>query len=507
MFRSLRSQLIAIVVGTVAFVLAVSQGLNTHLSEDALEQDARARALLVLREVGLRWGRADRATLQSDLDAIVQGDRDIVGIELLRFDGDLVQAETEASEIGAKAAAPLSPDEVAALRHGQTTTAVVPAAAGDNHLIIAVPLQQYGQIRGAARVELRSQAMHRLKSRLRTIDTAMLLASTLVISLALSLFLQRRVGKPVAALVAAMRQAEAGALAARVTVQGSGEFGFLTYSFNRMLGRIQELTAHLEERVRSATRGLEDKNRELREANERLWRAQLEISRSERLATLGQMAGTLAHELGTPLNSVLGYVQLLAGQELNQEHAEKLGIIESQVRRMVDTIRSVLDRTRDAPLARSPVAFASLIADTLTLLESRFAARGVTVRVDVPTTLPLVHGDAIGLRQVFVNLLTNALDALEGVGQIDIVARALPRTEQRGLQVALSVHDSGRGMTADELRHAFEPFYTTKAPGRGTGLGLMIVEQIVHAHGGQLKAESSPGHGTTIRIYLPAEES
>jgi signal transduction histidine kinase len=217
------------------------------------------------------------------------------------------------------------------------------------------------------------------------------------------------------------------------------------------------------------------------------------------------MAGTLAHELGTPLNSVLGYVQLLAGDEVKQEQAERLRIIESQVRRMVDTIRSVLDRTRDAPVPRAPVAFGPLVNDTLTLLANRCAARGVAVSVDVPSTLPTVHGDAIGLRQVLVNLLTNALDAIEGAGRIEIRAAALPRSDQRGPQVELSVHDSGRGLTTEELRHAFEPFYTTKAPGRGTGLGLMIVEQIVHAHGGHLKAESSPGRGTTMRIFLPSE--
>jgi len=217
------------------------------------------------------------------------------------------------------------------------------------------------------------------------------------------------------------------------------------------------------------------------------------------------LAGTLAHELGTPLNSVLGYVQLLAGDEVKSEQVERLRIIESQVRRMVDTIRSVLDRTRDAPVTRAPLAFGALVSDTLTLLASRFRARGVAVSVDVPSTLPSVRGDAIGLRQVLINLLTNALDAIEGVGAIEIRAAALTRSDQRGLQVEISVHDSGRGMTAEELVHAFEPFYTTKAAGRGTGLGLMIVEQIVHAHGGHLKAESTPGRGTTIRVFLPVE--
>jgi len=504
-FRSLRSQLIAIVVGTVALVLAMSQWLNTRLLEGALEQDLQARALSVLREVDSRWGRVDNVILQRDLDAIVKGDRDIVDLKVLRFEGGVASLETEASELATMASAPLSPGQVSALQRGETTTAVVPAADGEAHVVIAVPLQRDDAVVGATRVELRSEAMYSLERRFRAIDTAILLSSTAVLSLALALFLERRVGNPVAALVAGMQQAEAGALDVRVAARGSGEFAFLTRSFNHMLSRIEELTAHLEERVRAATHDLEDKNRELHAANEQLLRAQLEVSRSERLATLGQMAGTLAHELGTPLNSVLGYVQLLAGDEVKSEQVERLRIIESQVRRMVDTIRSVLDRTRDAPVTRAPLAFGALVSDTLTLLASRFRARGVAVSVDVPSTLPSVRGDAIGLRQVLINLLTNALDAIEGVGAIEIRAAALTRSDQRGLQVEISVHDSGRGMTAEELVHAFEPFYTTKAAGRGTGLGLMIVEQIVHAHGGHLKAESTPGRGTTIRVFLPVE--
>jgi signal transduction histidine kinase len=422
--RSLRSQLIAIVVGTVAFVLAISQWLSIRLSENALEQDNRARALLVLREVDARWGHVDNRTLRHDLDAIVKGDRDIVALEVVRFEGGVAHVETEASELTASDS--LSPRQVAALQRGETTAAVVHTSDGEAQAL-AVPLVRDDAIVGAARVELRSEALHHLKNRFRAIDTAMLLSSTAVISLVLSLFLARRVGNPVAALVAAMQQAEAGALDTRVATPSSGEFGFLTHSFNRMLGRIEELTSHLEERVRAATRDLEDKNRELQAANEQLWHAQLEVSRSERLATLGQMAGTLAHELGTPLNSVLGYVQLLAGDEIKPEQAERLHIIESQVRRMVDTIRSVLDRTRDAPLVGAPIAFGPLISDTLTLLASRFAARGVAVHVDVPATLPTVHGDAISLRQVLVNLLTNALDAIDGSGRIDIQSSAVCR--------------------------------------------------------------------------------
>src|SRR5205823_6630067 len=176
--------------------------------------------------------------------------------------------------------------------------------------------------------------------------------SIVLISFLLAVFLERRVGRPVAALVDGMRRAETGELGARVSVLGGGEFAFLAGSFNRMLARLEDLTAGLESRVRQATQELADTNRELKEANEKLWSAQLEVSRSERLAALGQMAATIAHELGTPLNSVLGYTQLLLREDLPAEQATKLAVIESQVQRMIETIRSVLGRTRDRPVGR-----------------------------------------------------------------------------------------------------------------------------------------------------------
>ncbi|HVM96561.1 MAG TPA: hypothetical protein VMT89_09240, partial [Candidatus Acidoferrales bacterium] len=124
MFRSLRSQLIAIVVGTVAAVLAVSQWLDTRLSEKALEEDTRSRAQLVLRAVGARWGRVDEPTLQRELDAIVQGDRDIVGLEVFRFAGNAAKPEIRASESGTSSEEALTDDQVVALQRGQATTAL-----------------------------------------------------------------------------------------------------------------------------------------------------------------------------------------------------------------------------------------------------------------------------------------------------------------------------------------------------------------------------------------------
>jgi signal transduction histidine kinase len=118
--------------------------------------------------------------------------------------------------------------------------------------------------------------------------------------------------------------------------------------------------------------------------------------------------------------------------------------------------------------------------------------------------LPPVPADETALRQVLLNLLTNAIDATEPPGTILVAAALLP-ANGRGRQVEITVTDSGHGMAAEDVRRVFEPFYTTKAPGRGTGLGLAIVDHIVRAHGGQVIVESAPGRGTTMRVRLPLD--
>src|SRR5581483_1450711 len=198
--------------------------------------------------------------------------------------------------------------------------------------------------------------------------------------------------------------------------------------------------------------------------------AQPRAARGERLATLGQMAATIAHELGTPLNSVLGFTQLLRREQPTPAQAEKLAIVESQVQRMIETIRSVLDRTRDRELVRKPVAVGPLVTEALSLVSTSLASRGVVALSEVPADLPPVPGDAVALRQVLLNLLTNAIDAIDGAGTIRVSAAVLPGNGSGGRRLEVAVADSGHGMSAEELRHAFEPFYTTKAPGRGTGI-------------------------------------
>jgi two-component system NtrC family sensor kinase len=503
--RTLRVQLIGIVVLTVAIVLTLSQWVDTRLSERALEQDMRERALLVLQAVKSLWSATKPDELRTELAAIIQGDREIVAINTFRLKDGVPVPDVHASETGGPLGNTLTPPDVSQLIARGVVIRTFRGHDGTDRLRITVPLRVEGRIAGAAQVELVAGAVVRLKHRLQTIYGVVLLASIILISVLLSFFLERQVARPMAALVDGMRHAEQGARGVRVALRTGGEFGFVTGSFNRMLSRIEDLTAGLEQRVRVATQDLANKNHELSVANEKLWQAQLDVGRSERLATLGQMAGTLAHELGTPLNSVLGYVQLLRREEHSPERAEKLEVIESQVQRMVDTIRSVLDRTRDVPVQRAPVPVGPLVSEALALLSTQLAARNIVPSVDLAPGLPPVPGDAIGLRQVLLNLLTNAIDATDPPGRIAISANVAAANGDRGRYVEIAVRDNGHGMSPDEVRRVFEPFYTTKAPGRGTGLGLVIVDHVVRAHGGHLIVDSTPGQGTIMRVHLPLE--
>jgi two-component system NtrC family sensor kinase len=504
-FRSLRFQLIAIVVGTVATVLAASQWVDTSLSERTLEANLKERATLTLGTVDSLWDRLDPSALSDTLDALVRENREIVAIDLFRLEGGAAALVATTRPPPAANRATPTADQARALAAGQSFTTDLPERHGIGLSRVAMPLHRGGAIVGAAQADLSLAEAAALKRRLRYIDAVFLGLSIVLISLLLAYFLERRVAHPVAALVTGMRRAEAGAFGARVAQRGGGEFGFLAGSFNRMLSRIEELTAGLESRVRRATEDLAEKNRELREANEKLWRAQLEMGRKDRLAVLGQLAATIAHELGTPLNSVLGYTQLLLREPLSAEHAEKLAIVESQIQRMIETIRSVLDRTRDRERPRAPVAIDTLIREAVELVSTRLAGRDITVRNEVAVSLPSVPGDAVGLRQVLLNLLTNAIDATDPPGTISVGAVELSPNGGRAPRLEIVVRDSGHGMTSEELRRVFEPFYTTKAPGRGTGLGLAIVDHVVRAHGGEVVVESAPERGTTMRVRLPLE--
>jgi PAS domain S-box-containing protein len=243
-----------------------------------------------------------------------------------------------------------------------------------------------------------------------------------------------------------------------------------------------------------------------RDITERV-RLQEQLIERERLAALGRITGAIAHELGTPLNSVLGYTQLLASTQLPEDARRRLKIIESQVQRMAEIIKHYLSRTRGTPPTYHPVNLNELVLETLVQLEFRFQQSHVHVVTALSESLPLLNADGAALQRVLINLLNNAIDAMQTGGTVTVTARPTepPENPRRGLVV--EVADTGAGIAAELLPKVFNLFVTTKSEGRGSGLGLAICQEVVKAHGGTIRLTSEVGEGTCVRVFLPTEES
>jgi signal transduction histidine kinase len=283
----------------------------------------------------------------------------------------------------------------------------------------------------------------------------------------------------------------------------------LTNARRRAEEGLRQAHAQLEDRVRERTAELAQTNDALREEiNERqriekeLLRLQHEIGRVERLATLGRMTETVAHDLGTPLNSVLGYSQLLAQEDLPERARRRLAIIETQIHRMSEIIQNYLSYTRGNP-QRERIDVNELIRDTVLLLQPSLKQRSVSVTTQLAESLPVIYVDGNSIQRVLINLLDNAVDACDKGGSVTIGTLDHAGSNYREQGVVIELADTGVGIPPEMLPKVFELFVTTKAPGKGTGLGLVICQEIVKAHGGTISIASQLGTGTTVTVFLP----
>ncbi len=279
------------------------------------------------------------------------------------------------------------------------------------------------------------------------------------------------------------------------------------------IGMTREERKAREEAARTA---LAQQTESLLRANTLLVDAKDQLNRSERLAAVGQLVASVAHEVGTPLHSIAWHVQALAEEPgVTPDMKKRITVIDEQLNRVVRIIQDLLSSTRQRKPEPSWLAVDQVISPAAALMEPAFHAKGVALTVDLAIGLPLVWADAEKLHQVLVNLLTNALAATPQQGAVEVRAggRAASSEElESGRRVApamsatvvtIAVCDTGIGMPHEDMQKAFQPFFTTKEVGKGTGLGLFLSRETVVAHGGRLSLESEPGRGTTVTITLP----
>jgi two-component system NtrC family sensor kinase len=218
----------------------------------------------------------------------------------------------------------------------------------------------------------------------------------------------------------------------------------------------------------------------------------------DRLTTIGKLAAGVAHEINEPLGAILGYAQLqLKSFGLPDQTGMDLERIVKAALHAREVVKKLLLFARQVPSEMRPVALGQVVRDTVFLLEAPCKRAGVQLILRLTKDLPQVMGDPSQLQQVVLNLGMNAIHAMPRGGTLRFV------TDQSGDAVRLAVEDGGEGMPPEVVRRIFDPFYTTKDVGHGTGLGLSVVHGIVSAHGGTVRAESEPGKGSRLEVLLP----
>ncbi|HEY2931415.1 MAG TPA: ATP-binding protein [Acidobacteriota bacterium] len=236
---------------------------------------------------------------------------------------------------------------------------------------------------------------------------------------------------------------------------------------------------------------------------------QEQVRSSERMATIGELSTHIAHEIRNPLSSVKMNMQILArSQELQGRAREHLNIALQEIDHLESILSEIVDFVRPQKLEKEQASLRQIMSEALLMAEDSLSKSEVEVVQDYDAKLPPLRLDPVRMRQVFLNLILNAIQAMAGRGKLSIAIR--PASESRSaesqsrtgaFQVA-EIQDTGSGIPALRLAQIFEPFFTTRSD--GTGLGLTITKRIIEAHHGSIHVESAEGSGTTFRVFLPA---
>ena len=298
--------------------------------------------------------------------------------------------------------------------------------------------------------------------------------------------------RPIDRLRLASERLAEGRLRTSVPVQGAAEVARLAATFNEMAAQLREDRASLQDRLE-----------ELERTTDELTTAQEQLIRSARLAAVGRLSAGVAHEIGNPLAAIRGLLDLMQSGELDPaEEKEFVTRIQRESERIHHTIRDLLDFSRNEPAQgariESSADISEVVSDTVKLIDRQSRFRDIELALALEEGLPRVRGDHERLRQLLLNLLFNAADALGGKGRIEVRATSGDRS------VELIVEDDGPGIDAKIIDQVFDPFVTTKAPGQGTGLGLAVCHTIVERLGGQIDAGNREQGGAVFEVWLPA---
>lgn len=336
------------------------------------------------------------------------------------------------------------------------------------------------------------------------------LAATVVAVVLLSFLLTwALVLRPVGHLTAAAPRLAGGDFAARVPERWTGEIGDLARAWNRMASDLGNAHAELEAWGRRLEERIAEKTEELEATHQGLLRV-------EKMASLGKLSASVAHELNNPLAGIATYARLLrrrrddarakgdpitpgaSGMDIDRI----LELVESESRRCGDIVRNLLLFSRTPGALFSETRLAPIVERCVLLIHHQAELASIQVEVDLPTDLPPLECDAAQVQQALLAILVNALEATPEGGEVKISA-----VHDRRGRMRVSIADTGRGIPPELESHLFEPFFTTKTQGNGVGLGLAVVYGIIERHGGRILVDSRPGEGATFTLDLPLQQA
>ncbi|MDQ3828026.1 MAG: ATP-binding protein [Candidatus Tectomicrobia bacterium] len=488
--RSLRAKFILVIVALqIAVMGAVIVVIEYHQREAIIEQ-ARLRALSLatsltaLSETYLI--NYDFAKLEQAAERLTADDKDVAYTVAHLHDGvvavfswrDDLQGKTLDDPISQKALQATEPlvQEVSLPESGEPGYDVaIP-------VLIPGSSKKWGTIRVGFSLQRAYGLIHQVRRALLLLSLAAIVCGT-----SLAVFLAMRISRPIGHLVAAAHELARGSYGRRVHVDASDEIGYLAHAFEQMRA---SLLRHLENEAEERRR-LEASNRKLRDT-------QQQLIHSERLAVVGKVAARVAHEVNNPLAIIKTAVRIIKNQTGHASPAAgNLQMIEEEISRIARIIQELLEFSRPTP-AQESVQVNSIIQGLERVLAQNLQEKQITLKVILDSGLPLVRISSDQLKQVILNIVRNAEDAMPRGGELVI------RTARAGGFVELGIADTGCGISEEYRERIFDPFFTTKQQGRGMGLGLAVSYGIIKAVNGHIEVASEVGKGSSFRVRLPS---
>ncbi len=476
---------------TLVFVIGMCLvwGVAAHFQYqreiELFESDMRADDLMIgidlSRAVAAIWQHSGQKEVLDFISEAAKRD-DRIAVRWIAFD-----------QIGQQSAEPgITPELIQRMASGTVPNWAYGGAENAKRLFTYVPVEVDGKKIGALEVSesLAVESQYVRATLIRTLITTFV-ASLLTVILALCVGISL-VGRPVRRLIERARQIASGDLSGRVLIRRSDELGELASEINAMSDQLQSAYR----RITAEEEAHQESVEQLRHAN--------------RLTTVGKLASSMAHELGTPLNVISARAKMIMAHEVEGD-----GLVESSrtildmSNRMTQTMRQVLDLARRKPAQVVAIDLCQIIRQSISLLTMLARRRKVTLRFggeEGPLFSPV---DPDQIQQVLSNLIVNGLEAMPDGGNLVVsVTRkpgAQPSQDDPGSSsyLCISVRDEGEGISEENLTRVFNPFFTTKERTGGTGLGLSICADIVREHGGWIDVQSRPGEGSTFTVFLP----